>query len=138
MDIICGTLPKKVMCDAIAREFTKFLIMKDSNEENDKLVLVHTSDIRSEDMSVVIEHYILGGEEPFIKIFTENKDYIMTIPMDLISRISSMKIEEYELQQYLSIITRIYEFMERTSSTITNYTPPIRIMEVGEEKEEKD
>lgn len=135
MNTICGTLPKKVMCDAIAREFTKFLIMKDSNKENDKLVLVHTSDIRSEDMSVVMEHYVLGGEEPFIKIFTETKDYIMTIPMDLISKISSMNIGEYEIQQYLSIITRIYEFMERTSSTIINYNPPIRIMEVKEEKE---
>lgn len=133
MEKIMVTLPKKVANRILGTEFTRFVIMQDTEVSNAPMMLIHTSDINSSTLSVTMDHYHLNGDELFIKLFEKKDDSeVMIIPKSIIDRIDIGDYDEVEGLAWFNLLYSMYDFMSKTSSSTSNYTPPFKMVTINE------
>ena len=133
------SLPKKVITRILAQEFTRFLIMVDNEVSSSPMMLIHTSDINNSTLNIRMDHYHIEEKEKFIDFFSDNKSKdIRVIPMDIINKIDNGDCTDSEINTYIGILNDLYRFMESTSSTSANFTPPIRIVDVADESNKEE
>lgn len=133
-------LPKKIVCSMVARELMKYFVQRDP-EGNIPPIMCYMGDIDPDTGSVAMKYFPVEPNAAFLKYFKSDPDTpIERIPREIVQQFytGSNDLAPGEITEYCKLVVTLDEVAQSTPCSISNYNPPIKIIDNSRNVEEAE